>query len=90
MSYPIDNPILPGDMFVKQWGKREIIWVALHRRSWKGKQPWLLLHTGGIISSWHDSRHDIMVRRGASRSAGFRYVGTIPEWFLAELTQNHD
>lgn len=74
------NPqIEPGDVFVKEWGKREIVLVVLPKSPDQAKTPYLRIG-GGRDSIWSTRRDSFGGRRNP-----YRYVGTVPEWFLKEL-----
>src|SRR3954467_14767591 len=87
----VHDRIQVGDLFVKKWGKREIIWLALPRSPRSSKQPWLLMHTGNIESSYHLCRYELAPKHSRPTRRGlFRFIGTIPAWYLEELTQHTD
>ena len=77
-------PIQPGDVFVKRWGERELIHVMLPRGPHSRKQTYMRLPSGGIDSTWCRQRHSY---GNTSTERRWRYVGTVPDWFLTELLQ---
>ena len=77
-------PIMIGDVFVKRWGERDIIWVALGKKN--TKMQWYFVHTGWTNSSYHFTRN-AMERSDWKQNRHFRYVGNIPAKYLNELLE---
>jgi hypothetical protein len=78
------DKIQPGDVFVKPWGKTDLVHVMLPPSPRSGKQPYMTLPSGGIDSTWNKSRS----RYGnTTTKVRWRHVGTIPTHYLNKLTQ---
>jgi hypothetical protein len=80
------DEIQPGDVFVKQWGKTEMVIVMLPRTSSSAKQHFMRLHRGTTESTWATQRANLVLPWRKRR--GWRYVGTIPEQHLNYLRRN--
>lgn len=74
----IDNRVQAGDVFVKQWGQREIVLVMLPRTPSSAKQPYLRLPAGTTEGGYWSRREQLDRRK-------YRYVGTVPLMFLPDL-----
>lgn len=78
--------IQSGDVFVKRRGAQEQAIMMLPRPDGTAfKQPYVRLHTGTMGSAYWTQRHHV----GTIRSP-YRYVGTVPRWFLDELLNGRD
>lgn len=74
--------IQPGDVFVKRWGKRELVHVMLTPSPRSSKQPYMILSSGGTDSTNCRRRS----RYGNTMSkVRWHYIGTIPPFYLTEL-----
>lgn len=76
--------IKPGDVMVKRWGQRNLVHVMLPRNSRSAKQPYMILSSGGIDSTYTNYRS----RYGnTTTDRRWCYVGTIPTAYLNELIE---
>lgn len=77
--------IQPGDVFVKPWGRRQIVHVFLPPRRNSNKQYYMRLHSGNIDSTWVENRSGMTDEY--AYSGGYCFVGTVPQWFLQQLME---
>jgi len=81
--------IQAGDVFVKRYSTgNETVHVFLARQAPPaahrfGKRHYMVLSSGGLQSTWNAQRWHLTRR-------GYRFVGTLPGWFLKELTNEYD
>jgi hypothetical protein len=76
------DKIQPGDLFVKDWGTKQLAHVMLPKGPRSAKQPYMLLGSGNYESTWSDSRS----RYGnTTTDRRWRFVGTIPAEHLTVL-----
>lgn len=80
------DKIQPGDVFVRIWGKKELVYLMLPIGSNTAKQPYLRLHTGGVDSTWCHTR-TAYAAGNWRRVITHHYKGTVPEWFLKQLME---
>jgi hypothetical protein len=76
-----DN-IQPGDVFVKDWGQRQLVHVMLPRTPKSAKQPYMILSSGGRDSTWCTRRSSY---GNTTTDRRWRYVGQIPAEWLSML-----
>lgn len=69
-----EDKIQPGDVFVKQWGKREIVLIMLPHSPNVAKQRYQRVG-GGQESTWSTSRSAMEERK---YGGGYAYKGTMP------------
>jgi hypothetical protein len=70
------GPLQVGDVIVKQWGQERVYIVV--KTPGNSRKLWLLrLHTGTLLDTWWKDRQHLPRR--------YRYVGTVPAWFIEEL-----
>lgn len=79
----IDTPIQPGDVFVRQYGDKELVHVILPESEWSAKIPYLRLHGISIDSTWNRTREGY-----GGHKKKWHYVGTVPAYWLDYLWRN--
>lgn len=79
----MNDKVQPGDVFVVQRGETEHIQVVLPDTEWTAKVPFIRLN-----GSSGDSTYTRLRSRWGSHQRRWRFVGTVPAYYLDYLWRN--
>lgn len=79
-----DDLIQAGDVFVREYGKREIVHVILPSSPFSSKRRYMVLNGTSIDSTWSTYRSSYHTFRKST----YTHVGTIPADYLNYLWRN--
>jgi hypothetical protein len=83
-----DTFVTPGDVFVKTWGHRELIYMilAVPPANSGRKIPYIRVHTGSVETCYRRT-HRSWTCDSYKGKRDHRYVGNVPEGWMVDVVR---